>query len=57
MHNELYRVISNQENAHPEVLLLVARDFNAGKLKSMTISTSMSPEQLEAKTQLYSLHG
>ena len=33
--NELYQVISKQENAHPEVVLLVAEDFNAGKLKSV----------------------
>jgi hypothetical protein len=31
--NELYRAISKQENAHPEAALLVASDFNAGKLK------------------------
>jgi hypothetical protein len=33
--NELYSTISNQENAHPEAVLLVAWDFNAGKLKSV----------------------
>ena len=33
--NELYTAISKQENAHPEVPLLVAGDFNAGKLKSV----------------------
>jgi hypothetical protein len=33
--NALYKAISKQENAHPEVVLLVARDFNAGKLKSV----------------------
>ena len=36
--NELYRVISKQENAHPEVALIVAADFNdnnAGKFKSV----------------------
>ena len=33
--NELYSAISKQENAHPEAALLVARDFNAGKLKSV----------------------
>ena len=32
--NELYRAISQQEKAHPETALLVAGDFNAGKLKS-----------------------
>ena len=31
--NELYKAISKQENAHPEAVLLVAEDFNAGKLK------------------------
>jgi hypothetical protein len=33
--NELYSAISKQENAHPEAALLVNRDFNAGKLKSV----------------------
>ena len=33
--NELYKAISKQENAHPEVALLVAGDFNAGNLKSV----------------------
>jgi hypothetical protein len=32
---ELYSVISKTENAHPEAALLVAGDFNAGKLKSV----------------------
>ena len=31
--NQLYKTISKQGNAHPEAALLVARDFNAGKLK------------------------
>ena len=30
--NQLYKAISKQENADPEVALLVAGDFNAGKL-------------------------
>ena len=30
--NELYKSISKQENAHPEAALLVAGDFNAGKI-------------------------
>ena len=34
-HSELYKVISKQENAHPEAALLVAGDFNAGQLKSV----------------------
>ena len=33
--NELYSTISEQENAHPEVALLVAGDFNAGTLNSI----------------------
>jgi hypothetical protein len=33
--NELYTAIRKQENAHPEVALLVAGDFNAGKLISV----------------------
>ena len=33
--NELYCTISKQEIAHPEAALLVAGDFNAGKLKSV----------------------
>jgi hypothetical protein len=33
--NELYSAISKQKNAHPEVALLVAGEFNAGKLKSI----------------------
>jgi hypothetical protein len=34
--NQLYKAISKQENAHPEVALLVAGDFNAGKLIHFT---------------------
>ena len=34
--NELYKAISKQETAHPESELLVAGDFNAGKLKSVS---------------------
>jgi hypothetical protein len=33
--NELYTVISKQENALPDAALLVARDFNAGKFLSV----------------------
>jgi hypothetical protein len=33
--NELYSVKSKQENVYPEATLLVAGDFNAGKLKSV----------------------
>ena len=33
--SQLYKEISKQETTHPEAALLVARDFNAGKLKSV----------------------
>jgi hypothetical protein len=33
--NQLYKAINKQENAHPEAALLVAGDFNGGKLKSV----------------------
>jgi hypothetical protein len=33
--SQLYKEISKQETTHPEVALLVAGDFNAGKLKSV----------------------
>jgi hypothetical protein len=33
--NQLFKAISKQENAHPEEALLVAGDFNAGKLQSV----------------------
>ena len=36
---ELYTAISKQENTHPEAALLVARDINAGKLKSVFTRT------------------
>ena len=36
--NEQYTAISKQENAHPEAALLVAGDFNAGKLNSVFTS-------------------
>ena len=32
---QLYKAISKQEIAHPEAVLLVAGDFNAGKRKSV----------------------
>jgi hypothetical protein len=32
---QLYKAIRKEENAHPEATLLVAGDFNAGKLKSV----------------------
>ena len=34
--NQLYKAISKEENAQPEAAFLVARDFNAGKLKSVS---------------------
>ena len=33
--SQLYKEISKQETTHPEAVLLVAGDFNAGKLKSV----------------------
>ena len=39
--NELYSAISKQENVHPEAALLVAGDFNAGKLKSVLPQTGI----------------
>ena len=33
--HQLYKAISKEENTHPEAALLVARDFNEGKLKSV----------------------
>ena len=33
--SQVYKEISKQETTHPEVALLVAKDFNAGKLKSV----------------------
>jgi hypothetical protein len=50
--NKLNKAISKQGNAHPVVALLVAGDFNAGKLKSVLphfYSTSMSHVQPERK--------
>ena len=34
--NQLYKAISKEENAHSEAALLVAGDFKAGKLKSVS---------------------
>jgi hypothetical protein len=31
----MYSAISKQENSHPEAALLMAGDFNSGKLKSV----------------------
>ena len=33
--SQLYKEMSKQKTTHPEVALLVAGDFNAGKLKSV----------------------
>ena len=54
--NQLYKT---QENAHPEAALLVAEDFNAGKLKSIYTKffTSMSRVQTKEKQwHFYSTH-
>ena len=45
---QLYKEISKQETTHPETTLLVAGDFNAGKLKSV-ISINMLNVQPEGK--------
>jgi uncharacterized protein YfkK (UPF0435 family) len=36
--NELYAAISKKKNIHPEEAVLMARDFNAGKLKLVLTS-------------------
>jgi hypothetical protein len=46
--NKLYTAISKEENAHPEVALLVAGDFNAGKL--------VQPEGKKTLDHFYSTH-
>jgi hypothetical protein len=58
--NQLDKVISKQENAHPEAKLLVPGDFNAGKLKSVlpnfyqhVTSATRGKKPLD---QLYSTH-
>jgi hypothetical protein len=40
--NELYSIISKQENAHPDAVFLVASDFNAGKLNPSTCEFQIS---------------
>ena len=47
--NEQYIAISKQENTHPEVALLVARDFNAGKLECVLPNFSILNVQPEQK--------
>ena len=47
--NELYSVISNQENAQPEAALLIAGDFNANLNPFYQISISMLNVQPEGK--------
>jgi hypothetical protein len=59
--NQLYKVISKQENAHPEVALLVAGDFNAGKLKSVLTNfyqnvTCATKGRKKTLDHLYSTH-
>jgi hypothetical protein len=56
--NELYKAINKQENAHPQAALLVAGEFNAGKLFYL-ISTSMlnvQPDRKKTVDHLYSTH-
>ena len=58
--NELYSAISKQENAYPEAALLLARDFNAGKLKSVSPNfyqrVKCSTRGKETLDHLYSTH-
>jgi ureidoglycolate hydrolase len=54
--NELYSILSKQENAHPEAALLVARNFNAGKPSLYYISISMLNVQPEGKQTLHPLY-
>jgi hypothetical protein len=39
--SKLYKAISKEENAHPDVAFLVAGDFNAGKLKSFVTTKKL----------------
>ena len=52
--NELYSAISKQENAHPEAALLVAGDFNVGKLKYQHVKCATRGEK--TLNHLYSTH-
>jgi hypothetical protein len=58
--NELYEAISKQNNAHPEAALIVAGDFNVGKLKSVlpNIYKHVTCTTIGKKTldHLYSTH-
>ena len=55
--SQLYKEISKQETTHPEAALLVAGDFNAGKLKSVSINIlNVHPEWRKILDHLYSTH-
>ena len=58
--NQLYKAISKQEHAHPEAALLVAGDFNAGKLKSVLghfyQHVTCATRGKKTQDQLYSSH-
>ena len=54
--NELYSAISKQENAHPELALLLAGDFNAGKLKSVWTNFKCATRGKITLDHLYSTH-
>ena len=47
--NELYTAISKLENTHPEAVLLVAGDFNIGKLKSVFTSFLLASRKATLK--------
>ena len=36
--NKIDRAISKQDNSHPDVVLLVSGDFNAGQIKSVLLN-------------------
>jgi hypothetical protein len=53
---KLYRAISKPENAHPEAALLLANDFNVGKLKSLLPACHIATRGDKTQDHLYSTH-